>query len=123
MAGIALLDCAMRMYTNHPCRMILAELENDLPCKESTFSSEHPFIDDGNIFAPKLTVSRAFALLFQVHNKKLGLSVKSSSQNHNKDQSSELTDMADLTKFDLFILIHCKPLTRNRRNIASCTNI
>ncbi|KAK5045362.1 hypothetical protein LTR84_009225 [Exophiala bonariae] len=106
MSVIALLDCAMRIYTNHPCRLILVELGSDLPCKESIFSSEHPFMEDGNIFAPRLTISKAFALLFQGKVKRSLSIVKKSSEEPESEESPPSASLGDLTKFDLFILIH-----------------
>lgn len=114
-AMIGLIDCAMRIYTNYPCRLVLAELEVDLPCKEAIFASQHPFMQDESIFAPRLTISQAFALLFDkssppslstaqtsVIDPKLSTAATSTSQN--------LTNLfdCDLTVFNLFILIHCK---------------
>src|SRR3954466_15597961 len=107
MSVIALLDCAMRIYTNHPCRLILVELGSDLPCKESIFSSDHPFMEDGNIFAPRLTISKAFALLFQGNVKRSLSIVKKSSEEPESEDGPSSTSLGDLTKFDLFILIHC----------------
>lgn len=108
MSVIALLDCAMRIYTNHPCRLILVELGSDLPCKESIFSSDHPFMEDGNIFAPRLTISKAFALLFQGNIKRSLSIVKKSSEEPESEESAPPASLGDLTKFDLFILIHCE---------------
>ena len=108
MAVIALLDCAMRIYTNHPCRLILVELDCDLPCKESIFSSDPPFMEDGNIFSPRLTISKAFALLFQGSAKRSLSIVKKSSEEPDGEDATPTTSLGDLTKFDLFILIHCE---------------
>lgn len=114
-AMIGLIDCAMRIYTNYPCRLALAELEVDLPCKEAIFASQHPFMQDESIFAPRLTISQAFALLFDklsppplstaptsVVDPKLSSAAAATSQSLNN-----LFD-CDLTVFNLFILIHCK---------------
>ncbi|KAL2439208.1 hypothetical protein ABEF95_004726 [Exophiala dermatitidis] len=116
-AMIGLIDCAMRIYTNYPCRLALAELEVDLPCKEAIFASQHPFMQDESIFAPRLTISQAFALLFDksstpplstassltstsVIDPKLSSAAPAASQT--------LTNLfdCDLTVFNLFILIH-----------------
>lgn len=97
-AGIALLDCAGRIYSNFPCRMTLAEFDTDLPCKEAIFSSRHPFMQDDSIFAPRLTISQAFALLFEAQ-----------SEEQEEDRQNPVS--WGLTPFDLFILIHCKPLS------------
>ncbi|KAJ4547882.1 hypothetical protein HRR80_008375 [Exophiala dermatitidis] len=112
-AMIGLIDCAMRIYTNYPCRLALAELEVDLPCKEAIFASQHPFMQDESIFAPRLTISQAFALLFDklsppplstaptsVVDPKLSSAAAATSQSLNN-----LFD-CDLTVFNLFILIH-----------------
>jgi len=109
---IALLDCAMRIYSNYPCRMTLAELENDLPCKETIFSSRHPFMQDDSIFAPRITVSEAFSLLFQ-RKSKLAVSSTSTASDQSGNQedlvdSEDASTKCDLTVFDLFILIHCE---------------
>ncbi|EXJ53618.1 uncharacterized protein A1O5_13185 [Cladophialophora psammophila CBS 110553] len=104
---IALLDCAMRIYSNYPCRITLAELDNDLPCKEAIFSSRHPFMQDDSIFAPRLTMSQAFALLFD--GKAKGADSTTASQADLSEigaSSGETEGSCDLTIFDLFILIH-----------------
>lgn len=127
MSVIALLDCAMRIYTNHPCRLILVELDSDLPCKESIFNSDHPFMEDGNIFAPRLTISKAFALLFQGNAKRSLSIVKKSSEEPDAEDDPSSTNLGDLTKFDLFILIHCEcslsPLTTPAPNIARTSSL
>ena len=108
---IALLDCAMRIYSNYPCRITLAELDNDLPCKEAIFSSQHPFMQDESVFASRLTMSQAFALLFDGKSNLLD-SRAASVHSSQPDEAGALTEEADtdcdLTIFDLFILIHCK---------------
>lgn len=109
---IALLDCAMRIYSNYPCRITLAELDNDLPCKEAIFSSRHPFMQDESVFASRLTMSQAFALLFDGKSK-LSTSTAASVTSLQADEleagPSDGADAAyDLTIYDLFILIHCK---------------
>ncbi|KIW71771.1 hypothetical protein PV04_00008 [Phialophora macrospora] len=110
-SAIALLDCAMRIYSNYPCRITLAELDNDLPCKEAIFSSRHPFMQDESIFAPRLTMSQSFALLFD-GKAKLPKSIAPSVLSSQADASEveaplEEPDLnCDLTIFDLFILIH-----------------
>jgi hypothetical protein len=113
-SAIALLDCAMRIYSNYPCRITLAELDNHLPCKEAIFSSRHPFMQDESIFAPRLTTSQAFALLFDGKVKLLSSAAASahSSQADLSEQGPPSEDSeigSSLTIFDLFILIHCKP--------------
>jgi hypothetical protein len=127
MSVIALLDCAMRIYTNHPCRLILVELDSDLPCKESIFNSDHPFMEDGNIFAPRLTISKAFALLFQGNAKRSLSIVKKSSEEPDAEDDSSSTTLGDLTKFDLFILIHCEcprsPLTTLAPNLTRTSSL
>ena len=110
---IALLDCAMRIYSNYPCRITLAELDNHLPCKEAIFSSRHPFMQDESVFAPRLTTSQAFALLFDGKAKLPNSTAASvhSSQADASEAAALLEDAengCDLTIFDLFILIHCK---------------
>jgi hypothetical protein len=107
---IALLDCAMRMYSNYPCRITLAELDNDLPCKEAIFSSRHPFMQDESVFAPRLTTSQAFALLFDGKSKLANsatASVHSLQENGSEADPQSEDANCDLTIFDLFILIHC----------------
>lgn len=112
-SAIALLDCAMRIYSNYPCRITLAELDNDLPCKEAIFSSRHPFMQDESVFAQRLTISQAFALLFDGKSK-LTSSTAASEHSSQADPSEtgappeESNASSDLTIFDLFILIHCK---------------
>ena len=136
---IALLDCAMRIYSNYPCRITLAELDNDLPCKEAIFSSRHPFMQDEAVFAPRYTTSQAFALLFDGKVRVGGPgSVAGSVASEQADGSAE--EMAadaegggggDLTMFDLFILIHCElsspPLSENYTcldlGIRPCANV
>ncbi|OAP55201.1 hypothetical protein AYL99_10901 [Fonsecaea erecta] len=104
---IALLDCAMRIYSNYPCRITLGELDNDLPCKEAIFSSRHPFMQDDSIFAPRLTMSQAFALLFDGKAKTSDSTTASQTDPSENGTSLEETDgSCDLTIFDLFILIH-----------------
>ncbi|OCT46104.1 putative C2H2 finger domain protein (Zms1) [Cladophialophora carrionii] len=110
---IALLDCAMRIYSNYPCRITLAELDNDLPCKEAIFSSRHPFMQDESIFAPRLTMSQCFALLFDGKAKLPNSTAPSVlSSQADASEAEALLEGADtnceLTIFDLFILIHCK---------------
>ncbi|KIX06759.1 uncharacterized protein Z518_04735 [Rhinocladiella mackenziei CBS 650.93] len=122
LAVIALLDCAMRIYSNYPCRLTLAELDTDLPCKEAIFSSRHPFMQDESIFAPRLTISQAFAMLFEgkaptaASNTSSSLSLSSALVRVGVDAAEDpshepTTTMAedlncDMTVFDLFILIH-----------------
>src|ERR1700743_3135244 len=103
---IALLDCAMRIYSNYPCRITLAELDNDLPCKEAIFSSRHPFMQDESIFASRLTMSQAFALLFDGKSKPADSSAVSvhSSQGEAPDLGAPQEEgdaNCDLTIFDL----------------------
>jgi hypothetical protein len=112
---IALLDCAMRIYSNYPCRITLAELDNDLPCKEAIFSSRHPFMQDESIFAPRLTMSQSFALLFDGKAKFPNSTAPSvlSSQADASEVEAPLEGAdtnCDLTIFDLFILIHCEAI-------------
>jgi hypothetical protein len=102
-SAIALLDTAMRIYSNYPCRITLAELDNDLPCKEATFSSRHPFMQDESVFASRITISQAFALLFNGKAK-----VDSAVVSVHSGEVSEQAEDCDLTIFDLFILIHCE---------------
>ncbi|KAI1613525.1 hypothetical protein EDD36DRAFT_199812 [Exophiala viscosa] len=107
-ASIALLDCAGRIYSNFPCRMTLAEYDTDLPCKEAIFSSRHPFMQDDSIFAPRITISQAFAQLFQGKPKPL-LSSSMALVRSNSVASETVPSMdasGDFTPFDLFILIH-----------------
>ncbi|EXJ65583.1 hypothetical protein A1O7_01924 [Cladophialophora yegresii CBS 114405] len=113
---IALLDCAMRIYSNYPCRITLAELDNDLPCKEAIFSSRHPFMQDESIFAPRLTMSQSFALLFDGKAKLPNSTAPSvlSSQGDASEAEAPVVGAdtnCDLTIFDLFILIHCEATT------------
>ncbi|KIX93947.1 uncharacterized protein Z520_10284 [Fonsecaea multimorphosa CBS 102226] len=104
---IALLDCAMRIYSNYPCRITLGELDNDLPCKEAIFSSRHPFMQDDSIFAPRLTMSQAFALLFDGKAKASDSTTASQADPSESGASLEETEGGcNLTIFDLFILIH-----------------
>ncbi|ETI26659.1 hypothetical protein G647_10319 [Cladophialophora carrionii CBS 160.54] len=110
-SAIALLDCAMRIYSNYPCRITLAELDNDLPCKEAIFSSRHPFMQDESIFAPRLTMPQCFALLFDGKAKLPNSTAPSvlSSQADASEAEAPLEGAdtsCDLTIFDLFILIH-----------------
>lgn len=120
MSVIALLDCAMRIYSNFPCRLLLAELQNDLPCKEAIFSSRHPFMQDESIFATRLSICQAFSLLFEGKGK-----ANESAESENSSQADSAGSMmlpddpdskCDLTVFDLFILIHCK--ATNSTNIG-----
>jgi len=111
-ASIALLDCAGRIYSNFPCRMAPAEFDTDLPCKESIFSSRHPFMQDELIFAPRLTISQAFGQLFEgkARTSSAGLSSSMALVNSNfaetPPQLGDKDNSCDLTPFDLFILIH-----------------
>ena len=109
MAAILLLDCAMRIYSNYPCQITIAELDNDLPCKEAIFSSQHPFMQDESIFASRLTISKAFALLFDGKSKppsSSAASVQSAQADESRAPSEAADSDHDLTMFDLFILIH-----------------
>ncbi len=112
-ASIALLDCAGRIYSNFPCRMAPAEFDTDLPCKESIFSSRHPFMQDELIFAPRLTISQAFGQLFEgkARTSSAGLSSSMalviSNFAETPPQLGDKDNSCDLTPFDLFILIHC----------------
>ncbi|OAL34557.1 hypothetical protein AYO20_06187 [Fonsecaea nubica] len=106
---IALLDCAMRIYSNYPCRITLGELDNDLPCKEAIFSSRHPFMQDDSIFAPRLTMSQAFALLFDGKARTSDSAKESmldAGESENGTTLEETEGNCNLTIFDLFILIH-----------------
>ncbi|KAH0842656.1 hypothetical protein AYO21_08995 [Fonsecaea monophora] len=106
---IALLDCAMRIYSNYPCRITLGELDNDLPCKEAIFSSRHPFMQDDSIFAPRLTMSQAFALLFDGKARTSDSAKESmlvADESENGTTLEETEGNCNLTIFDLFILIH-----------------
>ncbi|KAK5189541.1 hypothetical protein LTR92_010443 [Exophiala xenobiotica] len=111
-ASIALLDCAGRIYSNFPCRMAPAEYDTDLPCKESIFSSRHPFMQDELIFSPRLTISQAFGQLFEgkARTSPAGLSSSMALVNSNfaepHPQLGDKDSSCDLTPFDLFILIH-----------------
>ena len=92
---IALFDCAMRIFSNYPCRITLAELGNDLPCKEAIFSSRHPFMQDDSVFDGKAELPSSTAA-----------SAHSSQADANEAAKAANTGI-DLTIFDLFILIHC----------------
>ena len=96
----------MGIYSNFPGRLTQPELVVDIPCREATFSSLHPFVDDSTIFAPRRTLHEVYALLFQ--NPDLGLLA------------------SELTIFHAFLLIHCEcsPTTpiRLRLTWLSCTS-
>lgn len=103
----------MKIYSNHPCRLTLAELDTDLPCKEDIFCSPHPFMQDDSIFTTRLTISQAFALLFD----KLKPSPANSAALDPKlcnpaeppaVSPPNLACNCELNVFDLFVLIHCK---------------
>jgi len=101
----------MKIYSNYPCRLTLAELDCDLPCKADIFSSRHPFMQDESVFAPRLTISRAFALLFEGKVKKAEAEASTSVASirpNATDVAAQPVDLfsdGDLTVFDLFILI------------------
>lgn len=105
----------MRIYSNYPCRMTLAELDNDLPCKEAIFSSRHPFMQDDSIFAPRLTISQAWALLFEPKARSAESSASGQLARLESGESGAPPEDGennyDLTVFDLFILIHRKILS------------
>ncbi|CAI7666410.1 unnamed protein product [Penicillium crustosum] len=82
---ISLLDGAFLFFQNFPCRLTHTEMQCDLPCDESLFSSEHPFAEPNFRFSRGLRVSEAFKNLF--------------------DEAPESNPM-DLTALDMFILIH-----------------
>ncbi|KAJ5502614.1 transcriptional regulator family: Fungal Specific TF [Penicillium fimorum] len=82
---ISLLDCAFFFFQNYPCRLTYTEMECDLPCEESVFSSEHPFAEPNFCFSRGLVLSEAFENLF--------------------DEAPESHPMS-LTALDMFILIH-----------------
>lgn len=90
--------------------MMVAELECDLPCKETTFNSEHPFMEDDNIFAPRLTISRAFSSLFQLRVKRRtsSIAVIPKEETTPTDEYINVGEVIEFTRFDLFIMIHCK---------------
>jgi hypothetical protein len=93
--------------------MAPAEYDTDLPCKETIFSSRHPFMQDELIFAPRLTISQAFGQLFEgkARTSPAGLSSSMALVNSNfaetPPQLGDKDSSCDLTPFDLFILIHC----------------
>lgn len=101
------MDCALRFYSNFPCRLSLSELKVDLPCDELVFGAEHPFAMETFQFRRTLTTSAAFSLLFE----------KQASLPHTTGTTLQSTDEFTLTLLrpehnisilDLFLLIHCK---------------
>lgn len=82
---ILLLDCAFFFFQNYPCRLSHTEMECDLPCDESLFVSEHPFVEPNFRFQREFRLSEAFRNLFE--------------------EAPESSPM-DLTALDMFILIH-----------------
>jgi hypothetical protein len=105
MCVIWLFDCALRFYSNFPCRLSLSELKNDLPCDESIFRAEHPFAMEVFQFRRNLTASQAFQLLFQ--DPALGAeSARSNSKLSNEFAGSFREHEQHLTILDLFLLIH-----------------
>jgi hypothetical protein len=105
MCIIWLFDCALRFYSNFPCRLSLSELKNDLPCAESVFRAEHPFAVETFQFRRTTTASQAFHMLFR--NPTLGVESAGSTPKPSKDVAHPLWEHEQhLTVLDLFLLIH-----------------
>lgn len=62
---IMLFDTVAGIYSNFPRRWTHAELLMDIPCKENTFASSHPFVDDELIFTPRETWHKSYSSLFE----------------------------------------------------------
>lgn len=95
--------------------MAVGECDTDLPCKEATFNSRHPFMQDESIFAPRLTISQAYAQLFEGKATPSGslstsLALVKVKTADDETESADQDSNSDFTPFDLFILIHCMAL-------------
>ena len=88
---IMLFDAVASMYSNFPRRWSHAELLMDIPCKEKTFASNHPFVDDELIFTPRETWHKSYSSLFE--------------------DSKPAALAPGLTVIHLFILIHRESLS------------
>ncbi|KAL2007443.1 hypothetical protein VTN00DRAFT_8881 [Thermoascus crustaceus] len=98
---VSLLDCAFSFYQNYPCRLTHTEMECDLPCEESLFSSQHPFAEPNFRFTRDITVCEAFQKLFAEDQ-----STSASQSASRSSVSSNAPDDMKLTVLDMFILIH-----------------
>lgn len=95
------MDCAFSFYQNYPCRLTHTEMECDLPCEESLFSSQHPFAEPNFRFTRDLTVCEAFQKLFAEDQP-----ISSSQSSSWSSVSSNAPNDMKLTVLDMFILIH-----------------
>ncbi|KAL1886791.1 hypothetical protein Plec18167_000726 [Paecilomyces lecythidis] len=101
---VSLLDCAFSFYQNYPCRLTHNEMECDLPCEESIFSSQHPFAEPNFRFTRNVTIHEAFQQLFSEE----PTSSKPTLDRSQPLSSSSMRNLEDLqlTVLDMFILIH-----------------
>jgi hypothetical protein len=105
MTIIWLFDCALRFYSNYPCRLSLSELKSDLPCDETIFRAEHPFAMEVFQFRRNLTASQAFQSLFQDPDPVVE-TARSTPKLPNELPGSIREYEQQLTILDLFLLIH-----------------
>ncbi|KAI9050618.1 hypothetical protein LZ554_005777 [Drepanopeziza brunnea f. sp. 'monogermtubi'] len=87
---MTLFDCAFCFFVNFPCRISVSEMEFDLPCEESFFTSKHPFSEPGFTFSRNITTIAAFQSLFKPSEISQGPS----------------RNPYNLNPHDMFILIH-----------------
>ncbi|KAK2733683.1 hypothetical protein FQN55_003192 [Onygenales sp. PD_40] len=61
---ISMIDSAMPFYHHYPSRLPNIEVQCDMPCEESLFSSRRPFLEPNFRYSREMTVYQAFHNLF-----------------------------------------------------------
>jgi len=101
---IITLDAAFLFFQNYPCRFAFAELECDLPCEESLFSSRNPFTEPHFLLSRELSLKKGTELMFGD-----GLAAAELAYANRSSTSSSATRSRTMFNvFDMFILIHGK---------------
>jgi len=91
------LDSALLFFQSYPCRLTLAEMDCDLPCEESLFSSRHPFAEPNFQFTRNLTLKQGMEALFSAHGSTPELA---------NIKRATTSGKPVFTLFDMFMFIH-----------------
>ncbi|GAB7343181.1 hypothetical protein MBLNU457_1250t1 [Dothideomycetes sp. NU457] len=94
---IIALDAALLFFQSYPCKLTLAEMDCDLPCEESLFSSRHPFAEPNFRFTRNLTLKQGMEALF---------SADGSTPELANIKKTIAPGKSVFTLFDMFMFIH-----------------